>query len=138
MDLEDSFIFKQSPEKQQDQVSPQGRCGSPGARETVRSRHSSKVRAPKAQLFGPVLMHTEVQCDDLMNLNMLEDLEVENATLKQELAKLRQTKPTQVLSDSETVQKYKFDNQILMRKLSEYKKAEKGAIEIVQDYEEMK
>lgn len=46
--------------------------------------------------------------------------------------------PAQVLSDSETVQKYKFDNQILMRKLSDYKKAEKGAIQIVKDYEEMK
>ena len=51
---------------------------------------------------------------------------------------VQQKKPTQVLSDSETVQKYKFDNQILMRKLTEYKKAEKGAIQIVKDYEEMK
>ena len=47
-------------------------------------------------------------------------------------------KPSKILSDSETVQKYKFDNQILMRKLSEYKKAEKGAMQIVTDYEDMK
>ena len=30
--------------------------------------------------------------------------------------------------DSETIQKFKFDNQILIKRLSEYKKAEKGAI----------
>ena len=39
------------------------------------------------------------------------------------------------MENSELIQKYKFDNQILMRKLSEYKKAEKGAMEIVSDYE---
>lgn len=37
--------------------------------------------------------------------------------------------------DLEMLQKYKFDNQILMKKLTEYKKAEKGAMEIVSDYE---
>jgi|TARA_B110001450_G_C17199516_1_gene310783 hypothetical protein len=42
------------------------------------------------------------------------------------------------LVDSDQVSKYKFDNQILMRKLSEYKKAEKGAMDIVSDYEQMK
>ena len=41
-------------------------------------------------------------------------------------------------SDSEIIKKYKFDNQILMSKLSEYKKAEKGAKDIVTDYESMK
>lgn len=41
-------------------------------------------------------------------------------------------------TESELVTKYKFDNQILMRKLSEYKKAEKGAMQIVKDYDEMK
>ena len=40
--------------------------------------------------------------------------------------------------DSETIQKFKFDNQILIKRLSEYKKAEKGALQIVKDYEEMK
>lgn len=38
-------------------------------------------------------------------------------------------------SECELIRKYKFDNQILMSKLSEYKKAEKGAKEIVGDYE---
>lgn len=41
-------------------------------------------------------------------------------------------------SESEAIKKMRFDNQILMNKLSEYKKAEKGAKEIVNDYEQMK
>ena len=36
------------------------------------------------------------------------------------------------------MKKLKFDNQILMSKLSEYKKAEKGAKDLVNDYETMK
>lgn len=38
-------------------------------------------------------------------------------------------------SETELIRKYKFDNQILMNKLGEYKKAEKGAKDIVTDYE---
>lgn len=37
--------------------------------------------------------------------------------------------------ESEALKKVKFDNSILMSKLSEYKKAEKGAKDIVNDYE---
>jgi len=40
--------------------------------------------------------------------------------------------------ESEVVKKLKFDNQLLMRKLTEYKSAEKGAKDLVQDYEGMK
>lgn len=40
--------------------------------------------------------------------------------------------------ESEALKKLRFDNQILMGKLSEYKKAEKGAKELVSDYEQMK
>ena len=36
------------------------------------------------------------------------------------------------------IQKYKFDNQILMKKLSEYKRAEKNALSVLDDYEQMK
>ncbi len=39
------------------------------------------------------------------------------------------------MSEGEALKKLRFDNQILMNKLSEYKKAEKGAKEIVTDYE---
>lgn len=45
---------------------------------------------------------------------------------------------TKTMSESEALKKLRFDNQILMNKLSEYKKAEKGAKEIVNDYEQMK
>ena len=41
-------------------------------------------------------------------------------------------------ADSKELTKYKFDNQILMKKLSEYKKAEKGAVQLVKDYDDMK
>jgi hypothetical protein len=41
-------------------------------------------------------------------------------------------------SDAEKVQKLQFDNQILMGRLTQYKKAEKGVKEIVADYEMMK
>ena len=37
--------------------------------------------------------------------------------------------------ESEALRKLRFDNQILMGKLSEYKKAENGAKELVTDYE---
>lgn len=40
--------------------------------------------------------------------------------------------------ETDALKKIKFDNQILMNKLSEYKKAEKGAKDIVNDYEQMK
>lgn len=40
--------------------------------------------------------------------------------------------------DSEKVQKLQFDNQILLGRLGQYKKAEKGVKEIVSDYETMK
>ena len=38
----------------------------------------------------------------------------------------------------ETIAKFKFDNQLLMKRLSEYKKAEKGAIDLVKDYANMR
>jgi hypothetical protein len=41
-------------------------------------------------------------------------------------------------NESEALKKVKFDNQILMNKLSEYKKAEKAAKDLVGDYEQMK
>ena len=43
-----------------------------------------------------------------------------------------------VFEEQMNIEKFKFDNQILMQRLSEYKKAEKGAVEIVKDYEIMK
>ncbi len=42
------------------------------------------------------------------------------------------------MNESEALKKLRFDNQILMNKLSEYKKAEKSAKDIVSDYETMK
>lgn len=39
---------------------------------------------------------------------------------------------------NEMIKKFKFDNQILMQKLTEYKKAERCAKDIVTDYEQMK
>ena len=41
-------------------------------------------------------------------------------------------------NESDAVKNLKFDKQILMSKLSEYKKAEKSAKGIVDDYEQMK
>ena len=43
-----------------------------------------------------------------------------------------------IFEEQMNIEKFKFDNQILMQRLSEYKKAEKGAVEIVKDYEIMK
>ena len=40
--------------------------------------------------------------------------------------------------ESEKVKKLKYDNQILMGQLSQYKKAEKNVIDIANDYEQMK
>jgi len=40
--------------------------------------------------------------------------------------------------DKDLIKKFKYDNQILLKRLSEYKKAEKGAVQIVRDYDEMK
>jgi hypothetical protein len=41
-------------------------------------------------------------------------------------------------TSKEDLKKVKFDNQILMSRLGQYKKAEKGAKDIVNDYETMK
>ena len=41
-------------------------------------------------------------------------------------------------TETDQIKKMRFDNQILMNKLSEYKKAEKSAKELVGDYELMK
>jgi hypothetical protein len=41
-------------------------------------------------------------------------------------------------NESEALKKLRFDNQILMQRVGQYKKAEKNAIEIVNDYEQMK
>lgn len=46
-----------------------------------------------------------------------------------------QAKAPPVVNESEIVKKLRFDTQILLNKLSEYKKAEKNAKEIVNDYE---
>jgi len=40
--------------------------------------------------------------------------------------------------DSEFLKKLQFDNHVLMNRLGQYKKAEKGAKDIVNDYEQMK
>lgn len=40
--------------------------------------------------------------------------------------------------DSDQVKKLKYDNQVLMGQLSQYKKAEKNVKEIAHDYEAMK
>jgi len=52
------------------------------------------------------------------------------------MAALQQAK--MAANESEAVKKLSFDKQILMTKLSDYKKAEKNAKEIVNDYEQMK
>jgi hypothetical protein len=41
-------------------------------------------------------------------------------------------------NDSEAVKKLKFDISIIMKKLAQYKSAEKGAKDIVTEYENMK
>ena len=51
---------------------------------------------------------------------------------------MQQAKNNSASNESEQVKKLKFDNQILMGKLSEYKKAEKNAKELVNDYDQMK
>ncbi len=58
----------------------------------------------------------------------------------EELEKQLQTIQTvnKAANESEAVKKLKFDNQILMKNLSEYKKAEKSAKALVDDYEQMK
>lgn len=40
--------------------------------------------------------------------------------------------------EKDVLKKYRYDNQVLLKRLSEYKKAEKGAIQIVKDYDDMK
>ena len=45
---------------------------------------------------------------------------------------------TKNANESETVKKLRFDIQILMNKLSDYKKAEKNVKELVNDYEQIK
>jgi hypothetical protein len=51
------------------------------------------------------------------------------AALQQQAASVKSA------NESEIVKKLKFDTQVLMTKLSDYKKAEKTARELVNDYE---
>ena len=44
----------------------------------------------------------------------------------------------QTTNESEAVKNLKFDKQILMNKLSQYKKAEKSVKDLVDEYEDMK
>jgi hypothetical protein len=50
----------------------------------------------------------------------------------------KQLQSTHKATSKEDLKKLKFDNQILMSRLGQYKKAEKGAKDIVHDYESMK
>jgi hypothetical protein len=54
------------------------------------------------------------------------------AALQQQAASVKSA------NESEIVKKLKFDTQVLMTKLSDYKKAEKTARELVNDYEQIK
>ena len=94
MELNDSFIFKESPTKNADVCSQDRKQASP----SIKSRGSSRFRA--RQLKQTV--SSEVQCTDLLSLNQIEDLQFENQKLKLELEKIKK-QPAQVLSDSETV-----------------------------------
>lgn len=54
-------------------------------------------------------------------------------------AKLEFAEPSPVRDDrEEIIAKFKSDNQMLMRRLSEYKKAEKTAMDLVKDYAQMR
>ena len=129
-DMNDSFIFKESPEKDvkmADETPKEApRAFDKRVLRTVgsRGRTTSPFLAQKANDVG-------CQASEFLNPQMLEDHQAE---IKQLKAHLSSSNPT----DSSLVQKYKQDNQILMKKLSEYKKAEKGAMDIVADYEGMK
>jgi chromosome segregation ATPase len=67
-------------------------------------------------------------------------VEIEDKARKiDELEKQLQSLPKQSsTNESELVKKLKFDTQILMQKLTDYKKAEKNVKELVGDYEQMK
>jgi hypothetical protein len=79
---------------------------------------------------------TGCQADESLNTLMLEEKDLEIQILRAKKSKT--TGKEQNAGEIEILQKYKFDNQLLMKKLTEYKKAEKGAMEIVSDYEQMK
>lgn len=136
LDLNDSFIFKMSP----------------GKDNCISDQVSSKTHGSRRGRRTVDVATTGSQVDEYLNVGIIEEKDLENEILKAKVDALEKeaSKPKaskgrgsstaqsgEQLS-AEVVQKYKTDNQILMRKLTEYKKAEKGAIDIVQDYESMK
>jgi chromosome segregation ATPase len=64
----------------------------------------------------------------------IEELEKQLASAQQQMA-IASSKGS---NESEIVKNIRYDNQILMSKLSEYKKAEKNVKDLVNDYEQMK
>jgi predicted RNase H-like nuclease (RuvC/YqgF family) len=62
----------------------------------------------------------------------IEELERQLASVQQQVA------TASAKGESEIVKNIRYDNQILMSKLSEYKKAEKNVKDLVNDYEQMK
>lgn len=75
-------------------------------------------------------LQTEVQDKQ----RKIEELERQLASAQQQMAQAN-AKGT---NESEIVKNIRYDNQILMSKLSEYKKAEKNVKDLVNDYEQMK
>lgn len=99
-----------------------------------------------SEFSGMVEMkNSEAQTDDL-GIQLLEEtvadlqykLEISRAKIEELDLKVVQMPSKPQLSSSEEIKKLRFDNQILMTRLGVYKKAEKGARDLCQEYEQMK
>ena len=139
--MNDSFIFKESPEKDVKMIEETPQAANRSFDRRVLRTAGSRGRSTKP--FDAMKTHAfkdaECQASEFLNLEMLAERDGRITKFQEQFDQLEKSqKSKHGLVNSDQVSKYKFDNQILMKKLSEYKKAEKGAMDIVSDYEQMK
>ena len=101
---------------------------------------------PSASPFPVEMRHTEVQVDLISTDEVTAfqtDVKVLKADIERDQFRIAELEGQLEKSHARTAQneqlkKLKFDNQVLMTRLSEYKKAERGARDLCADYEQMK
>lgn len=156
MDINDSFIFKESPARRdtipEAQQMQQTRQQEAIELENIISEKDKLIEKMKDEFDGAQtkIQSLQLQLRELRSQPQsgAEPDEVEKSSIvttpsrkqhrKQQDSTSACFKEKQGTPEKDLIKKFKYDNQILLKRLSEYKKAEKGAVQIVKDYDQMK
>lgn len=156
MDINDSFIFKESPARRdaipEAPQMQQTRQQEATELENIINEKDELIEKMKDEFDGAQakIQSLQLQLRELRSQPQsgAEPDEVEKSSIvttpsrkqhrKQQDSTNACFKEKQGTPEKDLIKKFKYDNQILLKRLSEYKKAEKGAVQIVKDYDEMK